>query len=337
MSPMKAQPEGTSRVKLDEQVVDVGTGKTQTTKFGIDFTDDELGKVRIGETHRKPKGWEPQSVVPKVASPVDPFKAHNDAMNWLRGEWAKARAKGWKPAGTIVLEMQPEAEAEAWLAANPQEFNPIPTHIPPRFPASDSEPGTEVPPAHEGPIVTKSGKVLTEEHIQALADEAEAGYEQDAEGQWHAVQPAEVVVEVPTEVPAATEPQSATTGSEDTAGPSVMLGEPVLVAPQEAIGWQPAVPFTEERADETSAEEAQAVQPDTRDDVPPPAMEAESIRAVPAGSPEDPDSAFYQERMQTPVPDEGIPAEELDAPGPAVDWLDQRDDNMFEGEVFPLP
>jgi len=341
--PMKAQPEGTSREKLEEQVVDVATGRTQTTKFTINFTDEELGKVRIGETHRVPKGWDPESAVPGAVSPVDPLKAHMDAMAWLKDEWLKARANGWKPA-----EKPAQAAPELQEAA-----------------------------AAEGPIVTESGKVLTEEHIQALADEAEAGYEQGADGKMHAVQPAAPIVlemkpeaeaeewladhpqefsPIPTSLPPApagfpasdselnTEmpPVELTAEVSPSAELPVMEGEPVLTAPPEAIGWSPAEPFAAEKADEAAATEEQAVQPTARAEMSQ-AMEAESIRVIPAGSPEDPDSAFYQERMQTPVPEEeSIPADELEPPGASyVDWLDQTPEeqpgDIFRGEVFPLP
>jgi len=331
---MKAQPEGTSREKLEEQVVDVATGKTQTTKFTINFTDEALGKVRIGETHRVPKGWNPESAVPGAVSPVDPLKAHMDAMAWLKDEWLKARANGWKPAEKpaqaaselqkpIVLEMKPEAEAEAWLADHSQESNPnpIPTSLPPAE-------------AVKGSVSLPSGKVLTEGDIQALADEAEAGYELGEDGKLHPVAPARLPVsdsEPDTEVPPG-----------DSVELPVMEGEPVLTAPPEAIGWSPAEPFAAEKADEAAATEEQAVQPTARAEMSQ-AMEAESIRVIPAGSPEDPDSAFYQERMQAPVPEEeSIPADELEPPGASyVDWLDQAPEeqpgDIFRGEVFPLP
>ncbi len=128
--PMQAQPEGTSRVRLDAPVENPDTGKPFPARaFGIDFADPDYGKVRIGETHRVQEGkrrgdWEPCSVVPDSALPgvptlLEPVERHNDAMEYLRDVWNKARENGWAPSGAQKLAQAATPRAPAKVPSAP--------------------------------------------------------------------------------------------------------------------------------------------------------------------------------------------------------------------------
>src|SRR6516162_9876557 len=135
--PMQAQPEGTSRVKLDEQVADVATGKTQTTKFTIFYADPDYGKVSIGQTHRVLSGkqknwWHAVSLAGEPSTTLEPFKAHNDAMAYLKDAWTEARQNGWAPPGNpaeavpapqepVQAEVSPSVAVEVTVEGEPPD------------------------------------------------------------------------------------------------------------------------------------------------------------------------------------------------------------------------
>jgi hypothetical protein len=342
---MEKQPEGTSREKLATQVTDIKTGKTQVTKFTIFYDDPDQGKVKIGETHRvlagKKRGWWNAVTVtgtPGVA--IDPYQRHNDAMEWLKGCW---------------LEDKPAEPAEAVLA--PAGVNASPERLPTQHGGLEITVTGEAELV-EGDVTLPDGRVITEAVIDALAAEAEAGYEQDKDGKWRPLAPAGVNFPAADADPEDDHPEL-----------PAMEGVPAKLSPAEAAGFTPAErhqftptteeaaaftrpvvddgePFPGQRSEGGHAEETHVVAPDSpgQNDTSTETYERESIREIPAGHPDDP-STWTDEP-------ESIPADELgevtdeerrrwrgQEVADADDWLSQvppEPADMFAGQVFPF-
>jgi hypothetical protein len=133
---MQPQPEGTTRVRLDQGAPSLETGKPLPPgKFGIDYKDPELGKIRIGETHRvlegKHKGcWAPHSAAPKsalkgVQALLEPLARHNDAIAHLLELYERARTTGWVPPAAA----NPPAPAKPQRAAQEPPAAPEPEEL----------------------------------------------------------------------------------------------------------------------------------------------------------------------------------------------------------------
>jgi hypothetical protein len=129
---MQPQPEGTTRVRLDQGAPSLETGKPLPPgKFGIDYKDPELGKIRIGETHRvlegKHKGcWAPHSAAPKsalkgVQALLEPLARHNDAIAHLLELYERARTTGWVPQAAANTPAPAKPQRAAQESPEPPE------------------------------------------------------------------------------------------------------------------------------------------------------------------------------------------------------------------------
>jgi hypothetical protein len=190
VSPMQAQPEGTSRVRLDPPVTDTATGKPFPAKaFVIYYADPDYGKVRIGETHRVQEGkrrgdWEPRSVVPDSALKgstllLEPVPRHNDAMEYLRDLWIRAIERGWTPP-----DAQKPAEAPAEQAPEPTLAEALKASLGGEsLPEMEGVPVVPAPPGIDPaqlvlPAVSRSDVATSQEHEEVIR-EIPAGHPDD--------------------------------------------------------------------------------------------------------------------------------------------------------------
>jgi len=295
--PMQAQPEGTSRVKLDEQVADVATGKTQTTKFTIFYADPDYGKVSIGQTHRVLSGkqknwWHAVSLAGEPSTTLEPFKAHNDAMAYLKDAWTEARQNGWAPPGNpaeavpapqepVQAEVSPSVAVEVTVEGEP----PDPTDGPAPGPEPASTGGTE---AASSPV-----ELPEMEGVPVAASPPEALA-------WVPAEPVKAVEDF--EPPFTEERSDSGTGEE-----------------QAVIGLTDFSHGPDARSEVSKFEESGAI-----------------TRVIPAGHPDDPDSEMYREQHPEAAGSDGIPADELSGPIDWLPQSQVTEDPFARESDFPL-
>jgi hypothetical protein len=136
--------------------------------------DPDSDEFNIGRTQRvcQPKGadrWRPWPIAwpPAEGMPQD-CKTHSDAIEFLCTYWSPDDPKG-EPITEALNEMAEATEEMADAVSTLAEA--IETGSEALIVTSNGQAG------FDGEFVTKTGKVLTDDDIQALADEAEAGYD----------------------------------------------------------------------------------------------------------------------------------------------------------------
>jgi hypothetical protein len=293
---MQPQPEGTSRVKLDEQVADVASGKTQVTKFTIFYEDPDYGKVSIGETHRvldgKERGrWHAVSLAGEPSTTLEPFKAHNNAMAFLKDAWTEARQNGWAPPGSPA-EAVPAPQEPVQAEVSPSVAVEVTVEGEPPDPTDGPAPGPE--PASTGGTEAASSPVELPE----------------MEGVPVAASPPEALAWVPAEPESVEdfEPPFAEARSDTGNGEE-----------QAVIGLTDFSHGPDARSEVSKFEESGAI-----------------TRVIPAGHPDDPDSEMYREQHPEATGSEGIPADELDSPIDWLPQSPQPEDPFARESDFPL-
>lgn len=251
---MTKQPEGLVRKRRARM-----TGEGGTDEFDISAVPPlvEKGSTRIGHTYRtESKRWMPVCAFQGPASPEQPFKTHNEAMNWLGASWVAAGRPGLDgnhpPAVEPASPEQPPQEvaehvieaplvvAAAVEAASAEAEQPPQEAAEPGPPAA--EPAPEVSAPAETPQDGSASPVPdSTEEIQTPGTGPEHTYGEDS-GQATEGEPVVEVLAVPEGFQAVPTPQGMHSEvSRFTEGESVQAFE-VPEGSEYPPGWQHRLP-----------------------------------------------------------------------------------------------